>query len=129
MSDVALSRVQAAFDGYRAAGVEGLIEHIHPEFEGVVPPEFSAEPDTYIGHGGIRRYFALWEEQIDGLTFDATEIVDGDDDVVAVVLLITGRGRGSGVPVELRANLRVVVRDDLLVSMAPYATLDEALAA
>jgi ketosteroid isomerase-like protein len=129
MSAVALARAQAAFDSYRAEGVEGMLTHIHPEFEATVPPELSAEPDTYIGHGGIRRYFALWEEQIDDLTFDVTEIVDAPGDTVTAALVIGGRGRGSGVPVELRAFLRVVVRDDLIVRMAPYATLEEALAA
>ena len=27
----------------------------HTDFEAVVPPELSAEPDTYRGHDGIRR--------------------------------------------------------------------------
>jgi len=32
------------------------VRQFHPDFVGVVPPELSAEPDTYRGHAGIRRY-------------------------------------------------------------------------
>jgi ketosteroid isomerase-like protein len=129
MSHAAMELARTAFDGYRRDGVEGLLPYVHADFEATVPPALSAEPDTYTGHDGIRRYFALWEEQMDELVFAVEGVVDTPVDEVVVELLITGRGRGSGVPAELRAFIRVGFRDGLIDRMSPYATLEEALAA
>jgi ketosteroid isomerase-like protein len=129
MSEATVQLARHAFADYQRDGVDGLLPHVHEDFEATIPPEMSAEPDTYRGHDGMRRYFALWEEQIDDLTFLAGDPVDTSGDDVVVEVLITGRGRGSGVPVELRAFIRVSVRDGLVDRMSPYFTLEEALAA
>ena len=103
MSARDLDLVREAFAAYERGGVEALAQHFHPDFEGVVPPELSAEPDTYRGREGLRRYFALWEEQISDLDIAVEQLIDNDDAIV-VLARISGRGRGSGVPVELPAD-------------------------
>jgi ketosteroid isomerase-like protein len=46
-----------------------------------------------------------------------------------VVVRFSGRGRESGVPVELPAVTRLTVRDGLIATWTAYPTLEDALAA
>jgi ketosteroid isomerase-like protein len=128
MSEADVARVRAVFAAFDPRGVEAVMDLFSPEFVGVVPPELSAEPDTYVGHEGIRRYMALWQEQIDDLQMRPEELFDAGGAVV-VRLRISGRGRGSRVPVELPAAVRVTMADGLITSMSAHPTVEDALAA
>lgn len=87
---------------------EAFLDYVSPEFEGVVPPELSAEPDAYVGHEGVRRYFALFDDVVDDLRFVAGEMEQVGDWVLADVQ-ITGSGRSSGAPVEMAVVMAVLV--------------------
>jgi ketosteroid isomerase-like protein len=94
-----------------------------------VPPELSGEPDEYHGHDGVRRYFDLFMEVVDDLRFDIEKAVAISDDGVAAVACVTGRGHGSGLPMEMHVPLAVHVRDGRIARMAGYPSWDEAVAA
>jgi ketosteroid isomerase-like protein len=126
MSDV--ERVREAFAALERDGVEGLVPYFHEEFEGIVPPEMSLEPDTYSGHDGVRRYFALWGEAVDGILFIPVDVIDNGHAVVAR-MRITGRGRESGIPLDWTVINRLTLRDGLIATMTAYPTLEEALEA
>jgi ketosteroid isomerase-like protein len=128
MSASGVELAREALSAFQRGGVDEMAGYFHPEFEGVVPPELSAEPDTYRGRDGLRRYFRLWEEQFSDLDLSVDDVIDNGDSVV-VVARFSGRGRGSGVPVELPAVTRLTVRDGLIATWTAYATLDDALAA
>ena len=72
--------------------MERILAFIHPEFEGSVPPEFSAEPDTYRGHDGIRRYFRTFQDAMEEVRFQPERFWDAGDAVV-VEMRLTARGR------------------------------------
>ncbi|HET8592451.1 MAG TPA: nuclear transport factor 2 family protein, partial [Solirubrobacterales bacterium] len=57
MTEQEAELVRRGFERLREAGVEGLLPFIHPEFEVTTPASLAAEPDTYRGREGIRRYF------------------------------------------------------------------------
>lgn len=115
-------------EAYARGGVDAVIEFIHPDFHGEVPPEVSAEPDSYDGHEGVRRYFDLFAEVIDDLAFEPYEFVEAGDRVM-VVSRLSGVGKGSGVPVEMEAYNVAEVRGDKLAFMAAYGSRDAALEA
>ena len=125
MSDADVARVREGFAALDREGIEGLLPYFDPAFEGAVPPELSIEPDTYTGHDGVRRYFATFAEAVEDLRFVPVEIVD-DGDAVLVVLRVTGRGQGSGVPVDWQLVNRLTLRDGLIVGITAHATLEEA---
>ena len=127
MSEGDVARARAALAAFGTGDLDRLVRQFHPDFVGVVPPELSAEPDTYRGHAGIRRYLESFSEYVDGLRFVPEDIIDAGDAVV-VAMRIEGRGRGSGVPFEQRLANRITVRDGLIDSMTAYTTVDEALA-
>ena len=75
MSESNVEVVRALFDGYAQRGVDGVIDVVHEDVVIEIPPDLSAEPDTYLGHEGVRRYFAGFEGMLE------------DDEVVAPRLL------------------------------------------
>ena len=121
--------VREMLDTLNGEGVEAALEWFAEDFHGVVPPELSAEPDSYDGHDGVRRYFDSFHEIVDNLRFDAEELVEVAPDAVAARGLITGRGRESGIPIEMRVPMLMRLRDGKLIEMSAYTDWDAAVAA
>jgi ketosteroid isomerase-like protein len=120
--------VREMLDTLNSEGTEAALAWFDEDFHGVVPPELSAEPDTYDGHDGVRRYFDSFHEIVDDLRFDAEELVDLAPDTVAARGIITGSGRESGIPIEMRVPMLMRLRDGKLVEMSAYPEWDEAVA-
>jgi ketosteroid isomerase-like protein len=120
--------VRAMLEAYARGGSDAVLEFIHDDFHGEVPPEVSAEPDSYDGHEGVRRYFALFAEVIDDVAFEPYEFVEAGDRVMTVSRL-SGVGKGSGIPVEMEAYNVAEVRGDKLSAMYAYASREAALEA
>jgi ketosteroid isomerase-like protein len=116
------------FAAYEERGVEGVLEWIDPDFEAVVPPELSAEPDVYRGHDGVRRWFAGFEGFLDEVRLVARDFV-GCGDRVLVPAVLKGRGAESGIPVEQQVFQVWTVSGGKAVSVAPFADERSARAA
>lgn len=95
---------------------EAFLEYVSADFEGVVSPALSAEPDSYLGHAGVRRYFELFDDVVDDLRFEGGDLKQVGDWVLADVQ-ITGSGRSSGAPVEMTVVLAVLVEDGRIIRM------------
>jgi ketosteroid isomerase-like protein len=74
---------------------------------------------------GIRK---RWLESWANHRIDVEEILDGGDSVVAC-LHLTGRGKASGVEVDLRIYLHLKLRDGKMIYLYEYADREEALKA
>jgi ketosteroid isomerase-like protein len=74
---------------------------------------------------GVRR---RWLESWEGHQIDLEEMKDGGDSVVACMHL-TGRGKRSGVEVDLRVYMHFKLRDGKIVYIYEYADRGEALEA
>jgi uncharacterized protein len=120
--------VRRGFDAFNSGDIERILAFAHPDFEAIVPPELSAEPDTYRGHDGIRRYFQSFQDAMDEIRFQPERFWDAGQSVVAVVR-ITAKGRQTGIPVEQRIAQVWTIRDGKAVSVRTHASLSEALQA
>jgi ketosteroid isomerase-like protein len=120
--------VRAGFKALSKGGVEALLPFIHPEFEVTTPPQFAAEPDTYRGHEGIRRYFDSFYDAMDEVRFEPGEFRDAQGGVIVPTKLIA-RGRTTGIETQQDVVLVWSLRDGLAIRVEVFATLDEALAA
>lgn len=107
------------------ADPDQIAPFVHPDFVGVVPASMSAEPDSYRGLEGVHRYFALFRETVDDLVF-RVEPVEKHGEWILLETHITGTGRSSGVPVELRAAGTLQMRDGKLRRLEGHPTLEEA---
>ncbi|MEK6250947.1 MAG: nuclear transport factor 2 family protein [Actinomycetota bacterium] len=80
------------------------------------------------GHEAAVRARRGWLENWEGHRIDVEEVKDGADSVVAC-LHLTGRGKSSGVEVDLRINMHFKLRDGKIVYLYEYADRGEALEA
>ena len=120
--------VRQGFESLRKDGVEGLLPFIHPDFEVTTPPELVAEPDTYRGPEGIRRYFESFYEAMDEVSFEPEKFV-AVGELVVVKLVLRARGRTTGIETEQSSAGVWELRDGLTVRLEVFGTWEEALAA
>jgi ketosteroid isomerase-like protein len=80
------------------------------------------------GHEAAIRVRRSWLENWEGYQVDVEEMKDGADNVVACMHL-TGRGKMSGVEVDLRIYFHFKLRDGKIVYAYEHDDLDEALEA
>jgi ketosteroid isomerase-like protein len=127
MAESNLELVRQGFEALREGDPDALEPFIHPEFEVTTPPELAAEPDTYRGLDGVRRYFASFYEAMDRVTFEAVQFIPVGDLVVVEAVLRT-RGRSTGIETEQRVALIYELRDGKAYRISVYTTVDEAVA-
>ncbi len=88
----------------------------------------SAEPDTYRGHEGVRRYFETFAEAMADIRFSAERVWTAGAEDLVVELRLTAAGRQTGIPVEQRVFLVWTVREGKALKVDTYASLEPALA-
>jgi ketosteroid isomerase-like protein len=120
--------VRQGFEALNERGVDGLLPFIHPEFEVTTPPGLAAEPDTYRGPEGIRRYFDSFYEAMDQVSFEAKEFIPAGERVV-VPMILRARGRRTGIVAEQDVVQIWELRGEQAIRVEVFATLDEAMAA
>ena len=121
--------VRSMLETLNESGVEAALDQIHPDFEGVTPPELSPEPDTYRGHEGVRRYFAGFEGVMDEVRWEADELMEAPDDrVVAGIRLVT-RSVATELELELAVWQLCAVRDGKVLRIEGFAKREDALRA
>ena len=98
MTDSSLEVVRRLIERFGAGDVEAALELLPEDIVIVIPPTISAEPDTYEGHAGVRRYFAGFEGQIDDVRFEMLDAFAHEDRVL-VPMRMAGRGTSSGIEV------------------------------
>lgn len=128
MTESNVELVRQGFEAMREGDVERLIPLIHPEFEATTRPDLAAEPDTYRGPEGIRRYFESFYEAMDRVSFVAHDFIAVGERVVVPVTL-RARGRTTGIETEQQVVQIWDVKDEQAYRVEVYATLEEAMEA
>ena len=117
--------VRRLFELYASGGLEAALEVMDEQIVIVIPPELSAEPDTYEGHEGARRYFDGFAGMLENVTYEAFELTPEGEHVLAHARL-AGRGVSSGLEVELETVVVHTVADGKITRIVPYADLESA---
>jgi ketosteroid isomerase-like protein len=88
-------------------------------------------PETYRGHGGVRRFAAEISEAWTGRLDDVMRFEDFIDlgDWVVVPWRARLQGRSSGIEVDVRETYAVRVEDGRIVRVHEYRTTEEAIEA
>jgi ketosteroid isomerase-like protein len=128
MADTNLKVVRRLFDDYAAGGVEAVLHGADENIVIEIPPELSAEPDTYHGPDGVRRYFAGFDGMLEDVRYEALDLTERGNVVIAHIRL-SGRGISSGLDVDMEAFVVHELADGRIVRIRPYADLDGAQAA
>jgi ketosteroid isomerase-like protein len=125
MADANIDVVRRLFEDYAAGGVEAVLQDADENVVIEIPPELSAEPDTYRGHEGVRRYFGGFDGMIEDVRYEALELTGHGRFVIAHIRL-SGRGVSSGLDVDLEAFVVHELADGRIVRIRPYADLEGA---
>ncbi len=111
--------MRAAMEAFNRRDGETLAELFADDAE-IVPARAALEGTIYRGRGGGSQYCADIEKSWVGITWDVEEIRDIGGGVI-VLGRIRGRGRGSGVPMDVRAGWVARFRENLVTSFRTYA--------
>jgi ketosteroid isomerase-like protein len=125
MSKRSLELIRDAIDALNREGPKGILPFLDPEIE-------LRDPDlpgggSFHGHDGIVDYLAQLEDSFQGFQSEIEELYDAGDRVVGF-LRNYGRGRGSGVEVEIRDAHTWTFRAGKIVHWRTYLDRNEALA-
>ena len=128
MSQENVEIVRRLFESFNSEDIERIVEFMHPDLEVEIAAAVSAEPDTYRGPDGIRRYFDSFQEVMDEIRFEPEELWDVGDSVV-VALRLTAKGRQTAIAVEQRTGAVWTIRDGRVIGVRTYASAAAALEA
>jgi ketosteroid isomerase-like protein len=117
--------VRRLFELYGSGGLEAALAVMDEEIEIVIPPTMSAEPDTYRGHDGARRYFAGFEGMLEDVSYEALELIPEGEHVL-VRARLGGRGASSGLEVDLESVVVHTVEGGKITRIVPHPDLESA---
>jgi ketosteroid isomerase-like protein len=103
-----------AFDALRERGVDAIPEFVHPEFEMTTLPGQAAEPQTYRGHDGLRRWFDTFYELMDEVSIEPSSYEEIEPNRVLLEFTLRAKGQASGIEVTQEARAIATVRDGLM---------------
>jgi ketosteroid isomerase-like protein len=127
MSEGNVEVVEKMFELYASGGIESVLEVMDEEIVIVIPPDVSAEPDSYHGHEGVRRYFAGFDGMLEDVRYEAFELIPEGEHVLARARL-AGRGVSSGLEVALETVVVHTVEAGKVTRIEPHTDLDSARA-
>jgi uncharacterized protein len=113
VSTAALDLAKRGFAAYNAGDLEALLELVAEDMVAVVPIGLPNE-GVYAGPAGFRRMLVSWGEAWEEFRAEPIEFIQQDDFVI-VPLRQFGRGRESGIEVEMELTQLMRVRDGRLI--------------
>lgn len=128
MSEDRVEVVRATWAALADGGVDAMLGFIAEDFEMTTPAQLAAEPDTYRGHAGIRRWFDSFYEAVDEIRIEPVQLVPAGDRV-AMEFTLTTRGRTTGLEGSLTAASLCDVANGEVKRLEFFPTWDEALEA
>lgn len=120
--------MQRMIEAFNSGDLERIVALAHPDFQAVVPPELSTEPDVYRGEDGLRRYFESFADAMEEIRFQPERVWDAEEALV-VEMRMTARGKQTGIPVEQRFAQKWVIREGRASAIHTFPSLAQALSA
>jgi len=118
--------VRSGFEAFARVGIDGLVPLVHHDFEMTTPAALAAEPGTYRGPEGMRRYWDSFGDGMDQVRFIAEGFEDLGDGRVLTPVRLQGRGLSTGIEVEQAVVLIWEVRDAMAYRCLIYGSVEEA---
>jgi ketosteroid isomerase-like protein len=127
MSQENVEVVRRLYDAGLRGDTEAVIDHLDPAVHADMS-ERVFNPGFYEGHDGYRRFLRETDAVWDDFRVEPLEFTDAGEKVV-VSHMVRGRGKESGVEVELPSTNLYTVSEGLVVAIRMYRDHDRALEA
>lgn len=128
MPESKLDLVCRLIAGFNARDLDALIELCDPEVELDTTGAAGVSGGVYRQHDGIRAWHHDVDEAWAEVEIEPQEYCDLGEDML-VCYRLRGRGRQSGIEVEMQPSALVVVRDALVVRLKTYTDRELGLGA
>ena len=120
--------MRRGLEGMEADGWEAMLGLVDDDFEMTTPSGLAAEPDTYRGHEGIRRYWESFYEVMEEIHVEAKGEFREVEDWVVAPFSLRATGRTTGIESAIEGVMAWRWRDGKAVRALLFPTLEEALA-
>lgn len=121
--------MRGAYDAFNRGGAEGILTFLDPEVEWNEAELPARRSGIYRGHAGVRRLMkenaALWDD----IEVEVDDVIEAGEDRVVAFIRAKGRGRNTGVGVELAGAQVWTLRDGKGLSVRFHLEREAALEA
>ncbi len=123
--------LREATDAVNRRDFDAFVAFLSPDvvWESRSSSPFPGFRDVYRGRAEVREWVAELFDVIEDIRIEVGEITDLGDDRLLVAFVRTGRGKGSGLPAELRDWWVVGFAEGLITRRQAFWARDEALEA
>jgi uncharacterized protein len=119
--------VRVAIDAFNRRDMAAFLDLIDPDVEWV-PLNAVLDGDVYRGHDGIERFMADVDKDIENMQLRFEDVFEVGENVV-LHATITGKGRGSGMDLELTVGWVIKVRNGRVDYLRAFPEREDAMKA
>lgn len=127
MSEADVEILREGFARLSVDGFESMVVQVHPDFEMTTPAGMAAEPQTYHGRDGFRRWWTSFYEVMTEVRLVPVEFHDVAPERVVIELEMRARGQASGIETSRCVFLAIQLENGLMRRIELYETLGEAV--
>lgn len=129
MSEENVAIVRRAFDAYSAGDIDTVLELCAEDIVVTQAAEVPGVPPLQHGHDGVLEAFGIWPEQWDDFEIEIQGIVADPGDYVVVATRQSGRGKQSGVEVQMDFTFAFTIARGKIAEWRIFVHESQALAA
>jgi ketosteroid isomerase-like protein len=128
MSKENIEIVRAAFEAFEEGNTEAVLHLCDENIEITQAAELLGAPRNQHGHAGVLEAFAIWPDLWDDYRVEIVRLADIGDHVIATTIN-RGRGKDSGVPVEMPFTFLFSLRAGKIAQWRLFMREEQALEA
>jgi uncharacterized protein len=129
MSEENVEIVRNAFAAFNRGDIKGVLRLCDEDIVITQPPELPGVSREQHGHRGVLEAFAIWPEQWDDYRTEILRLAAAPGGKVFVATGTRGRGKQSGVEVDMDFSFVFTVRDAKISEWRLFVQEDQALEA
>jgi uncharacterized protein len=129
MSQENVDVVQSAFAAFIRGDTDAVLQLCAENIVTTQPRELPGASRHQYGRSGVLEAFAIWPEQWDEYRIESPRVIADPGDDVVVASRTTGRGKQSGVEVEMEFAFVFTVREGKIAEWQIFVSEDQALEA
>ena len=118
--------IRSCYDAFNQRDIAALRDHIHPEFHVDLAQSIGFDRGSHLGEAGLRRFFEGYWDSFEELSVELEQLI-GDDPAIVAIVMVRGRGTGSGVEVAQRGPHLWTFREGKVASLALYGDRERAI--